>query len=58
MTRIGPIIYMEDFEEASGVNHIYIEEDTEVEEITVVDIVTTIHFIRSDVIFIINLDAN
>jgi hypothetical protein len=49
---------MEDFKKASGVNYIYIEEDTKVEEITITDIVITIHPVRSDVIFTINLDTN
>ena len=29
MTRIGPIVYMEDPEGAPGVDHVHIEEDTE-----------------------------
>jgi hypothetical protein len=58
MTRIGPIIYMEDPEEASGVNYTYVEEDTEVKKITVADIATTTYPIRSDAISIINLNAN
>jgi hypothetical protein len=40
------------------VNYIYIEEDTEVEETTVVNIATTTHSIRSDAISIINLDTS
>ena len=58
MTRIGLIIYIEDPKEASGIDHIYIEEDTKVEEITVADIATTGHPIRSDTISVINLDTN
>ena len=57
MTRIGLIICMEDPEEAFGVDYVYIEEDTEVEEITVADIVTTIYPVGSDVISVTNLDA-
>ena len=56
MTRIGPIIYIEDPEEAPGVNHAYVE-DTEVEETTVADIVTTGHPFGSNAISMINLDA-
>ena len=56
MTRIGPIIYIEDPKEAPGVNHAYIE-DTEAEETTVVDIITTNHPIGSNAISIINLDT-
>ena len=57
MTRIGPIIYMEDPEEAPGVDHAHIE-DTEAEETTIADIITTSHPIRSNAISIINLDAS
>jgi len=57
ITRIGPIIRMEDPKEALGVDHAHIEEDTKVEETTVVDITTTIYPIRSDATSIINLDA-
>ena len=57
-TRIRPIIRIEDPKEASGVDYVYIEEDTKVEETTVADIVTTTHPIKSDAISIINLDAS
>ena len=57
-TRIGLIIYIEDPKEASSVDYVYIEEDTKVEETTVADIITTTHPIRSDTIFIINLDTS
>jgi hypothetical protein len=57
-TRIGLIVYMEDPEEAPGVDYVYIEEDTKVEETTVVDIVTTTYPVRSDTISIINLDTS
>ena len=57
MTRIGPTICMEDFEEASGVDYAYIE-DTEVEETIIADITTTSYPVKSNVISIINLDAN
>ena len=56
-TRIGPIVRMEDPEEAPGVDHVYVEEDTEVEETTVADIATTTHPVRSDATSAINLDA-
>jgi hypothetical protein len=49
---------MEDPKEAPGVDYVYIEEDTEVEETTIVDIVTTTYPIRSDAISIINLDTS
>ena len=57
ITRIGLIIYIEDPKEAPGVNYAYIE-DTEVEETTIADIITTSHPIRSKAISIINLNAN
>ena len=58
ITRIGLIICMEDPKKAFNINHVYVEEDTEVEETTIVDIVTTTYFVRSDITFVINLDAN
>ena len=57
-TRIRPIIRMEDPKEAPGVDYVYIEEDTKVEETTVADIVTTTHPVRSDTISTINLDTS
>ena len=57
MIRIGLIIYMEDPKEALSMDYIYIKKDTEVEEITVVDIITTSYSVRSNAIFIINLDT-
>jgi hypothetical protein len=56
-TRIRPIVCMEDPKEAPGVDHVHIEEDTEVEETTVADIATTTHPVRSDATSIINLDT-
>ena len=58
ITRIRLIIYIEDPKEAFGVDHVYIEKDTVVEETTVVDTITTSHPIRSNAISIINLDAS
>ena len=48
---------MEDPEEASGVDYIYIE-DTEAEETTIADIVTTSHPIKSNATSVINLDTS
>ena len=45
---------MEDPEEAPSVDYVHIEEDTEVEETTITDIVTTGHPVRSDAISAIN----
>ena len=58
ITRIGLIIYIEDPKEAPSINYVYIEEDTIVEETTIIDIVTTSHLVKSNIIFIINLNAN
>ena len=57
ITRIGSIICIEDPKEAPGVDHVHMEEDTEVEETTIADIATTTHLIRSDATSAINLDA-
>ena len=57
-TRIGLIIRIEDPKEASGVDYVYIKEDTEVEETTIADIATTTYPIRSNTTSIINLDAS
>ena len=57
MTRIGLIIYIEDPKEALGVDHAHIE-DTEAEETTIVDIITTSHPVGSNTISVINLDAS
>ena len=57
-TRIGLIIYIEDSKEALSVDYMYIEEDTIVEETTIVDIITTSHPIRSNTISVINLDIS
>ena len=56
MTRIGLIIYMEDLKEAPSMDHAHIE-DTEAEETTMADIITTSYPIGSNAISIINLDA-
>ena len=58
ITRIRPIIRIEDPKEASGVDYVYIEEDTKVEETTIADTVTTTHPIKSDTTSIINLDTS
>ena len=57
MTRIGPTVYIKDPEEAPGVDYAHIE-DTEAEETTIVDIITTNHPIGNNVTSVINLDAN
>ena len=57
MTKIRPTIYMEDSKKAPGVDHAHME-DTEVEETTIADIITTSHPVGSNTISIINLDAS
>ena len=58
ITRIGPIIRIEDPKEAPGVDYVYIEEDTIVEETTIVDTATTGHPGGSNTISTINLDTS
>ena len=58
ITRIGLIVYIEDPEKAFGVDHVYVEKDTEVEETTIADIITTTHPIKSDATFAINLNTS
>ena len=55
--RIGLIIRIEDPEEAFSIDHAHIE-DTEVEETTIADIVTTSHPVKSNAISVINLNAS
>ena len=58
ITIIELIIYIEDPEEAPSVDHIYIKENTKIEKTTVVNIITTSHFVGSNTTSIINLDAS
>ena len=58
ITRIRPIIRIEDPKEASSVDYVYIEENTKVEKTTIADIVTTTYPVRSDTTSIINLDTS
>jgi hypothetical protein len=58
MTRIGLIVCIEDPKKTPGVNYVHIEEGTKVEETTIVDIITTTHFIKSDATSITNLDIS
>ena len=57
ITRIRLIIYIEDPKEATSVDYAHIK-DTEAEETTIADIITTGHLIRSNITSIINLDAS
>ena len=56
--RTKLIIHIKDPKEAPSVNYIHIEEDTKVEETTIADIVTSTYPIKSNIISVINLDAN
>ena len=56
-TRIGLTVRIEDPKEASGINRAHIE-DTEAEETTIADIITTNHPIGSNATSVINLDAS
>ena len=56
ITRIRLTVRMEDPKEALSINHTHIE-DTEAEETTIADIITTSHPIGSNAISVINLDA-
>ena len=58
MTRIRLIIYIEDPKKAFSVDYIYIEEDIKIKEITIIDIITTTYLVKSNAIFIINLDTS
>ena len=57
-TRIRPTVCIKDPEEAPSVDHVHIEEDTEVEKTTVADIATTGHPVGSNAISVINLDTS
>ena len=56
ITRIGLTICMVDPKEVPSVDCAHVE-DTEAEETTIVDIITTSHSVGSNAISIINLDA-
>ena len=57
ITRIRLIIYIKDPKEAFSINHIHIK-DTEAEETTIADIVTTSYPVKSNATSVINLDAS
>ena len=57
ITKIRLIIYIKNPKEAPDINHAYIE-NTKAEEITIVDIITTSHPVRSNAISAINLNAS
>ena len=58
ITRIGPIIRIKDPKKAPSINHIYIEEDTEVKETTIANIITTGHPVRSKAMSTINRNTS
>ena len=57
ITRIRLTICIENPEEAPSINHAHIK-DTEAEETTIADIITTSHPVRSNAISVINLDTS
>ena len=57
ITRIRLIIYIKDPKEIPGVDHAHIK-NTKAEEITIADIITTGHLVRSNITSIINLDTS
>ena len=57
ITRIRLIIYIKDPKKAFSINYTHIE-DTKAKETTIVDIITTSHPVRSNITFIINLNAS
>ena len=57
ITRIRLIIRIEDPKEAFSINYAHIK-DTKAEETTIADIITTSHLVKSNIIFVINLNAS
>ena len=57
ITRIRPIIHMEDPKETPSIDHAHIE-NTEAEETTIADIATTGHPVGSNITSAINLDTS
>jgi hypothetical protein len=53
ITKIRLIVYIKDLKKAFSVNYIHIKKET-----TIVDIITTTYPIKSDIIFIINLNTS
>jgi hypothetical protein len=58
MTKTRLIIHIKDPKETPSVDYIYIKEDTKVEKTTIADTITISYPIRSNAIFIINLDTS
>ena len=58
MTRIRLTVYIKDPKKSSGVDYVHIKEDTEIEETTIADIITTSYPVRSNITSVINLDAS
>ena len=57
ITRIRLIVYIKDRKEAFSVDYIHIE-DTEAEETTIVDIITTNYSVGNNITSVINLDTS
>ena len=57
ITRIRLIVYIKDLKEAFNVDYIHIK-NTKAEGTTIVDIITTSHPVKNNIISVINLDAS
>ena len=57
-TRIKLIVRIKDPKETFSINYVHVKKDTKVEEITIVDITTTSHPVKSDTMFAINRDIS
>ena len=57
MTRIRLIVRIIDFKKAFSIDYIYIKK-TKAKKTVKSNIITTSHFVKSNIIFIINLNAN
>ena len=58
ITKIELIIYIKDPKEAFSIDYVYIKEDTKVEETIKADIIITSYPIKSDIMFVINLNIS
>ena len=54
ITKIRLIVYIEDPKKAFSADYIYIKKNTNIEETTIADIITTSYFIKSNTISAIN----
>ena len=57
ITRIRLTVYIEDPKEAPSMDYAHIK-NTKAEETTIADIITTSHFVKSNITSVINLDIS